>query len=559
MPVSRTSLVSLTIAALTNALFGQQVTWAEGGSPLSRDVLTLAESALGAAPRVVLQAVEFLPIEITCRTAQQSLRDDVARRVVRQGLARVVLPDGGSLFRYRRAQAGHYGYLHLAPDGTARSVIELPAGGGADPFLGRVAVSPDGRFATVPNLNGDRHYILRLDGNVFASTGTSSRVVTLSAFHEDWSHSAGRDVYWFVTDDDRVWRCAYADGAIPIDITPPGPIGARAKPEFAVASDGNSAVFLRGARPDFEMFLTRATGASIRIPVSPSKFEEPGYLPDVDFGPRLLLTDDGTSLLYVDAGIRDEGFVRDLTGLRSETHWTGDHNFQPYIGVIVFPHVVDGVFFAGIGDPGRFDLFAASAGVRFTSNLTRTGSMAPPFIEGNLIVTANSSTRAGVVLSALAPSAGGPSRVWRFDGGSPTPLGGNLARSMVRGANADGGAIADYLLPSAAGDQLIDGQDGLPLLTVPAGVRMTTSAVAPNGAYRVLLADGAGSRALVVMLPGSLLGFAANGVEDVAVQRSGGFVFEGPSLTILATTGLRVHTSAASNRLLLSGQGVDGF
>src|SRR5690606_16905476 len=124
----------------------------------------------------------------------------------------------------------------------------------------------------------------------------------------------------------------------------------------------------------FSMYLAGTAGPALRLPTPIADYEEPGYLPETPNGPRLLLNDDATRLLYVDGTVRDEIFVLDTSGLLPSTHWSGDPNFVPYIGVIVLPVALGSSFVAGIGDPGRFDLHTASAGQPATTNLTRTAA-----------------------------------------------------------------------------------------------------------------------------------------------------------------------------------------
>ncbi len=557
------SLRPLLLTALAAAVPApaQDLVWAEGASPLLRDVWRVAESDPTAPPSLVLAGVEFLPIEITNRTAQQDLADDVARRAVRQGLARVVLPDGGSLFRYRRANGTLWGLLCIDAAGVARVVLELAglAGGTVDPFFDRIAIAPDGRHALAPLTDG-RLAILRLDGADYPSTAAPARIVPLTLGIENFSHTCGSNVGWFVAANDTVWRIALSDGASPVEVTPPVIAGARAKPEFAPAADGRSAAFLYGPRGAFGIWLVGEQGPSVQVPVAPADYEEPGYLPEIAGGPHLLLNADGSRLLCVDATIRDETFVTDVAGLLPITHWTGDHNFQPYIGVIILPLAIGSVFVAGIGDPNRFDLHAASAGIATTINLTQTsGNLAPPYQSGTLVPSAMTTFRDGSFLSALASTAGGAPHAFQFGPLGITPRGGALSSEVRRGASTDARVPADLLVPSANGDVLLHGNDGSPLFTEIAGLRLSTSVLGPNGAYRTFFADAAGLRALVVEVPGiGIFGFPATGAVDAVLSASGALALDGATEILLVTpNGTRAFATGAANRLVLSGQGVD--
>ncbi|MBI5852868.1 MAG: hypothetical protein HZB39_17795 [Planctomycetes bacterium] len=553
-------LTALALAAAVPAP-AQDLVWAEGASPLLRDVWRVTESDPTATPSLVLAGVEFLPIEITNRTAQQDLADDVARRAVRQGLARVVLPDGGSLFRYRRANGTLWGFLSIDAAGAARVVVEVAglAGGGTDPFFDRIAVAPDGRHAILPLIDG-RLAILRLDGADYPSTSAPARFVTLANGVENFSHTCGRNVAWLVGGNDTVWRIALSDGAVPIEVTPPVIAGARAKPEFAPAADGRSAAFLYGPRGAFGIWLVGEQGPSVQVPVAPADYEEPGYLPEITGGPHLLLNADGTRLLCIDATVRDETFVADVAGLLPVTHWTGDHNFQPYIGVIILPLAIGTVFVAGIGDPGRFDLHAASAGTATTVNLTQTsGNLAPPYQSGALVLSAMTTFRDGSFLSSLAASTGGAPHAFQFGPAGITPRGGDQSGEVRRGASTDARVPADLLVPSASGDLLLSGSDGRPLFTEIAGLRLSTSVMGPNGVYRAFFADALGLRALVVEVPGiGIFGFPATGADDAVLSASGALALDGAQEILLVTpNGTRPVAAGTANRLILSGQGVE--
>ncbi len=542
----------------------QDIVWAEGGGPLSRDVFRVPESNPTATPQSVLTGCELLPIEITCRTAQQALRDDVARRVVRRGLARVELPDGGSLFRYRRALGTRFGFLWLAADGTPQVLAERNGGGAAgtdDPFADRIGIAPDGRAAVVVTAAGNA-LILRLDGATFASTGSAVRSVQVQHEFDPLAVAVGRNVAWLMSADDRVWICGLGDLAQPVEITPAAASGARTKPFFAPAADGRSAAFLYGVRPDFGIYVAGEQGPALQIPVPAAHYEEPGYLPEVALGPKLLLDDDGSQLLYVDATSRDEIFVADVAGVRATTQWTGDNNFQPYIGVIVLPFALNHTFVAGIGDPGLFDVYAAASGVPLTQNLTSTaGNLTRPYGVGGLLPSAFCALHDGSLLSSFGPSSGGPDQVWQFGTTGPSPRGFALDAPLERGAASGSGTPKDLRLPSASGDVLLDGSDGHPLVVAPAGVRLSTSVLGPGGAYRVFLADALGHRALFVHLPGAgIFGVPADGFDDAVLTAGGSLLLAGPdSLLVVGPSGTATLSSGTLDRITLSGQGTGGL
>jgi hypothetical protein len=544
------------LAALNAALPAQALTWVEGAGPTDLSVRTVPEAQAGAPPTTVLARVEILGIEISNRTRQQGLRDDLARLVDRRGIRRVELPGNGSLFRYRREGGRWHGFLHVAADGSPRVLLEeagLGAGGTAAPFADRIGVAPDGRHALVPRVDGAVH-VVRLDGGRFASSGTASRLVAVPGAVDEVSATVGRSVAWCASQDDRVWRIALADGGAAVDLTPAGVASPRLKPEFAPSADGRAVVFLYGPQRLWSLFLLGESGASVRLPPPPSKYEEPGYLPETADGPRLLLNDDATRLLYVDAEIRDETFVLDVAGFLPATHWTGDPNFQPYIGVIILPVAIGPTFVAGIGDPGRFDLHAATAGVPGTVNLTRTSAaQTAPWTEGSLLATDTAVTAGGQLLAGLAPSAGGLPTLFRFEVQGPVAVALELRAPLRRGTALVG--VADYLAPSRRGDVLVDGASGRPLLAAPPGVRLTTPAGA--GAFSVFVAEAGPLRAGVLRFAdGSLLALPGTGVRDLSLTASGGLVLDDAGgLRLIDRSGVHAVQAGAAPRVLLSGLG----
>lgn len=547
--------------SLLPPLTAQTIAWVEGPTPDNLAVRSVAEASPTAPPTTLLSGVELLPIEITNRTAQQGLRDDVARLVERRGIRRVELDGNGQLFAYRRAGGGFWGFLWVRGDGVPVVVLEetgIGTGGTATPFCDRIGVAPDGRHAVVPRLDGAID-VVRLDGRSYASTGAPSRRVAVPGMVDPLSICVGRTHAWYAAQDDRVWRLALADAATPADVTPAGPAGSRLKPEFAPSVDGRAAVFLYGPQRLFSIYIVGEVGPAVLLPPPPSKYEEPGYLPETPLGPRLLLNDDATRLLYVDGSLRDEIFVLDVSGVLPTTHWSGDPNFQPYIGVIILPVAMGSTFVAGLGDPGLFDLHAAAAGNPGTANLTRTcAATAPPWDAGNLVVTDSTILANGTLLAGLVASnpPGSPIALVRFDPIGPTVVAMNLRERLRRGAAAPGGARADYLAPSFGGDVLVEGSTGLPVLAAPPGIRLTTSVTAPG--FRAFSAYAGPLRAAIFRLDGgTLIAAPGTGIRDVLVSPGGGLVLDvaGAGLTLFDPSGVYNVSAGPSNRVVISGAG----
>ncbi|MBK8975297.1 MAG: hypothetical protein IPM29_05185 [Planctomycetes bacterium] len=548
----------LTLALSCAAQGGPALTWAQGPTGASLDVLSVPAATPGATPSALLRNVTFVDLEITNRTLQRGLRSDVSRRVVRDGAAFVELPDGGSLHRYRRDGGQWHGFLWIARDGVARVVTEL-AGAGAngtdDPFADRIGVAFDGRHAALPLIAGGL-LLARLDGGTYAGTGNALvRPAGLPANLEPTTLCPGRSVLICGTRDDRVWRIPYAAGAAPQDVTPANATaGDRLKGELAPSFDGTRVVFLHGPQRAFTMYLLGETGPAIALPPTPAKYEEPGYLPETPNGPRLLLDDTGDQLFYIDATIRDEAHVLDLSSYA--TTWvTGDPNFQPYIGIIVLPIATASTFVAGIGDPARFDVYATAAGVPTVANLTQTaGNVTAPWAPGGLVPRAIATTRDGTLLLEAQPSAGGPGGLVRFTPAGPLPVAVGTLGAPELGSGFDGGG--DLRVETATGTRLLAGLDATLLADAPVGVSLAGTVVAPGGAFRAALAGLGPARALLLMLPGGMVvGVGAGAAAHaVALTSDGSLLLAGTDLTAFGPGGAATLASGPLALRILSGR-----
>jgi hypothetical protein len=535
----------------------QSLTWAEGAAPNGLSVRFVSEAAAGATPVTLLAGVEFLPLEITGRTLQQELDSTRSRRVVRNGLTRVELPDGGRVLAYCRDSGATYGYLLVRGNGAASVLLELPGLAGQTPFADRIGVSPDGHWGVASSAAATTLYLLRLDGTTYASTGTPARVLNLPSLVEVTTIMPGRSHVFFAGDDERMRRCAMADGGALEDVSPPPIAGARLKSELAMSGDGSAVVFLYGVQPSFSLWMVGHSGGPRRINAPIAKYEEPGYLPETAAGPRLLLNFDGTRLMYTDATLRDEIFVHDTTGTTATTHITGDHNFQPYIGIGIFPTFAAAVLVLGVGDPDRFDVFAATTGELPVLNLSRTnGNLTRPFGSGGLVPQAVTVSPSGAVLIADRPL-GGALRLLRIESGlgQLTLIGDQLARLPTLADAAQG--LPDVLVASADGDLLLDGFARTPFLVVPAGVAFTADVLLAEN-WRVLGVSAGGVSAIVFRAPdGTLIALpAVPGSQRPSMTRGNNLVIDGSSLLHVSPSAgvVRVQT-AAPVRGVLSGLG----
>jgi hypothetical protein len=529
------------------------LTLAEGATPATLTIRELDEQQIQAPGRVVLRDAELLPIEFTHRTHANAGRRDRPRLADRLGARRIELPGGGKVFRYRLQGGQRWGFLLVTARGAALPLLEL-AGTGAtgtgDPFTDRIGIAPDGLHAALLAQDG-RLWLARCDGSTFASTGTPARAIATSALPEPLSLTPGRTSLFFVTADDRVWRCALADHAQPQDVTPPSQPNARAKDEFALSGDGTAAVFLYGPRDPVDaqrLHLVRDAGPSLALPPPPGKYEEPGYLPEVSVGPRLLLNDDATRLLYVDSSSRDEWFLLDVGAATATTQITGDHNFQPYIGQGLLPGFRANTVLVAIGDPDRFDLYVATTGNAPVVNLTQTnGNTTRPFASGALVPRASLTLDGGVELVSEQSPAG--LRLRAVD-----PLAARqavLLDGLLAPPEHGTGTAPAVLVRTTAGDRQLEA-DGALRLVAPPGLALQREVGHPAfSMFRVV----AGAQAAVLFrLPGGgLLALPPETGLQQAVLTGQGLVLDGATLRYFAP-GVGATLAAGPVRQVLSGR-----
>ncbi len=541
------------------ALPAQVLTFAEG-APGALQIVSVAESAPNGGDTVVLVDVELLPIEIAGRTLAMETETARSRRVDRDGLERVELPQGGRLFRYRRQAGAFWGFLCVLPDGSAQVVLERAGTGAtfADPFADRIGVAADGQHAVVPRLSGGA-YVVRLDGGTFASTGLASRLAIDGSIEVDArSVMVGPQVVFCVAknanDDDVLLRCGLDDLDQPVDISPPALPGGEFKPQLALSGDGARAAFLYGVGQSLRIHLVGVTGAATVLTPVASHYEEPGYLPEGPGEPAMLLDETGDRLFYVDADVRDELYLGDTSGVLPTLQITENAWFQPYIGLHILPRHRGGRLIVAIGDLAAMDVFAAELDPAGGSvqNLTNTGAAVPPFVSGALDPTHAMMVGNDLLLTDLAPTGASLRRIDAVSGGLVT-----VATDVV-GVPGLGGALpgvaGDALVTTLGGARLFAGATGALLAELPPGIDLTPPVHGPlYAATWVQLAGGIGA----IFVYGSF-GIASGqlevGVEQLAVTPLGGLVVVGAPLRYLAPgTYAVLNRPAATIRRCLSG------
>jgi hypothetical protein len=454
----------------------QSITFVEGASPLSLDVHILSQGGVATDTTLLMQGVEFLPIEMSGRVASQDLQTDAARREERNGMTRLELPGGRRVFAYRRNGGQTWGFLLVESTGSARIALELPGIGAAStasPFADRVAIDRQGTHLCVVATLGGMH-VVRLDGTRFASTGSPVRFVATPSNALRMSLMVGATHAFYVSGNGRVWRMPLADLGVPTDCTPTGNATATAKDEIALSGDGTKAVFLHGPSNSLlRLYMLDSANAPVLLPPPASKYEEPGYLPEGSGDLRLLLNHDGSRLFYIDGVIRDESHLLDTTGALGDLQITQDSIFQPYIGIHILPSFKGNQLIASIGDPNQMDWFVAdlSATGNTVRNATGTGSLAQPFPPGALIPSKLGMAGGRALISDVSPldSTRQTLRMLDPQTATTTVLHQDLDGPIVAGVST--GATPDLVVPGP-GDRLYSGSTGALIAAAPAGIQL---------------------------------------------------------------------------------------
>lgn len=548
------------LAIATPVLAQDQIALLEGSAANQLSLRVLDEARPDGDGRILLQQLEILPIEVTNRTVTQELESSRARRVQRHGLWRVELPGGGRVFQYRRGGGAQHGFLLITSRGQAVVLLELSGVGtsGTDsPFLDRIGVANDGRHAAIASTDA-RLYIARLDGQTFASSKAPARPVKVPAVVEKASLCVGKSQLFFQTDGDKLWRCPLADNGQPADMTPTGASGSRLKEEMAMSGDGERVVFLFGPKDLYFLYMLGSTGSAATLSPKASKYEEPGYLPEFTGGTRLMLNDDGSRLLHVDASSRDEIFLLDTGSNGVNYHVTSDSNFKPYIGIGIVPMFVKTALTIGVGDPNAHDLYKVTTTAKNVLNLTGTAQEAqPPYGAGTLVPETAYQSQAGIALVSLK-QANRPSLVRRIDTNNKVA---STVTSALRGAMATGDALAGtptILVPGWAGDTFVDSTTMKTVLPGPPGIFLTPEVQGQGGAFTVFIAsDHTGITVSVVrIVNGPLLILAPEkGLQQIVLTQAGGGLLNGESLRYLSATKNVLISSNSKVRFVISGAG----
>ncbi|MDA7936309.1 hypothetical protein N9B90_00040 [bacterium] len=547
---------------LCTSLASQNITLAEG-TPSSLTIVTLPESNPNAAATVVLQDIEFLPIEITGRTLGQELDVTKSRLVTSNGLHRVELPSGGRLFRYKRQASAYWGFLHVTGDGSAHVVLELPSLISTDPlevdpFEDRIGISRNGDIFAVPSMTGGL-YMVRLDGTNYASTGAPHRLVAPTTFVENSSLMVGDTAAWFQSDILEVFFCDFADNAIPVDVSPPQIFEAELDDEMAMAGDGSSVAFLYGKEDQEGIWIADLSGGITMLPIPQSDYEDPDYLPEGLGSSQLMLNESGSRLFFVDSDIREELFLLDTSGQLPPLQITEDQIFEPYIGVHILPGFLADELTIAIGDPNLMDWYRAnlSPSGGTVENLTDTGSATQPYTQG--LLDPQLSIRQQGITFAVEQSSNALN-IRRIDPatGSATLLHTNATKPPTRGSSTT--TRADMVVHTQQGDRLYSSSTSLPLYALPSWLAIDGSARGPVFSVMQVTFTGTNWSVPVFFLPNGhfvLTDIYENITQLIMTNANGTIIIHGNDATYL-TPGFSttINRPPTAWRRCISGAGV---
>ncbi|HET6203011.1 MAG TPA: hypothetical protein VFI25_09450 [Planctomycetota bacterium] len=456
----------------------------------------------------------FLPIDLAGRLDIHRFDPTRPRRILTDdGLSRILLPGGTSIFHYSRGGIS-FGFLAVGPDGLPRILLELPGtgiGGATDPFQPFLAASRDGtRAAAATTLaSGGAVWLLAVSGTWLAGGALAVNVGAAAPLAVDpGSLAFAAGALFFTAGEESVFR-ASPDGSAPgapLALPPSGgeePV--HVEPEFAVSDDGSTVAFLAGETDDVDIYLVRpATGPAANLTQDDGEYRGVGYAPGSAFGPTLALAPDGSSIAYLHEVMgTDELFLRPTTG-GAAVQITGDATFEPYIDNVVVitigaPAPALQVEFAA-GDSATLqglDLYRADAAAGLNVvNLTGTsGVFTPPFEDTSTIAISDafllpdSSTRAIVssdasgftmyLVDTATASASTPLAGQSWTGGGVGPAGGRIFFDAV----AFGGSSTVYSVTGGAAPSVQT------VFAVPTGIDIEALTASPSGSELAFVAS----------------------------------------------------------------------
>ena len=395
--------VLLALASSGQGLASSEIHAIVGSPTQGGEVRTFAEgTGLPLAPPAELRGIRLLPLDFNGRlTSDHLLPQAPKQRADIEGAGRIELPEGkGVLYRYRRSipgQAELFGFMHIDPAGNVRVLGERIGSGQLateDPYLGRVALGPDGeRFLamTTRAAGGDLFEVVIQSGE---SINRSAGLPALD-FRPQSARLLGDWCLVVARQGTFRWTAGAGDqlSAVFLEGNPTFHSG-----ELVLSQDHSQGLLTAGANSSsLHAWVVAKTGDGRRASSVPGPMSNAGYLPEATHGPFLAVANDGVLCAWrmEGAGSR-EVFARRSTAPANQSAAliTGNNNFTDTLdeaGVLNMAQIGSLVMAVGeVGtDPGvgieKADFFEVTLndqGVSTIRNITGTsGQSAPPFLS----------------------------------------------------------------------------------------------------------------------------------------------------------------------------------
>jgi hypothetical protein len=484
----------------------------------------------------------ILPIDLAGRLELRRFDPGRPRRVLTgDGLSRIVLPGGTSVFHYRHGPS--FGFLAVGADGVPRILLDLPpvsGDSGPNPFLPFAAASSDGQLlavATRPQAGGDV-WLLSVDGSPLADGSTALNLGGPGALEVDpGSLAFAEGTLFFTVGQVAVYRAATGGTApaLPLALPPSGCcVPDDVLPEIAVSEDGGTVAFVAGDEEEGEgelemdvYLLSPPAGVPVNLTQDPGKYAGAGYAPGSAVGPTLALSPDGSTVAYVRRISGEEELYVCPGAGGPPVHLTDDSIFEPYIDnvvVITIGYAGEIEFAAGgEGDEGgdpltHLDFYRATVGAGGVTveNLTATsGSATPPFLDtGTLAILDAFALPGGAGRAVVSPTPGGVAL--RLVGGSPGAS--NVAYEgqawFGPGVGPAGGRLFFPAQGTSGAPEILMIEAGAPasvtsLVAGPSGVSPVSLTVDPSGTDLSLIAtaDAGGDLLVRISIPSGQISY----------------------------------------------------
>lgn len=345
--------------------------------------------------------LRWLPIDFVGRTALQELDPDRPRYRGDVAFAsRLILPhERGTLLRYERVlpEGRAFGFLLLTRDGRPRRVLERDgtgALGADDPFVGRVAVAPDGKtllVATRPPAGGDLLEVDLVSGEVWDRTPGAPPFSFSDAglwLAHDWGLAVAAE---------GVLRFERAPGEVASLVPMPDPVPTWYSGQAVMSSGRTRALVTAGGGPSTQhVFVLGRGGAARRASRVASSLSGAGFLPESLHGPYMAVDDEGRLAAWrVEAPTSREARVARVEAAPRPVEVTADEYFDDTleeVGQILSFDPGEMTLAVGErdvdGELESADLFAVSldaAGQPVFENRTlSSGDTVPPFEPGTI-------------------------------------------------------------------------------------------------------------------------------------------------------------------------------